>query len=439
MEIIVKDYRYDNKGRIIHTGYSKDSININTNTIYTEDENGNIASIEEKETTTNVANKVLKETKTIRNFEYKKIENKWMCTKIIENGRVKQTTKFDDFGTGRGITIDNYETTEYSYSNDGSLESKTVTTNYTDKDGTKFTTIIYKDPDDRDTHSVSNTVEDDIITRSEKIDFDYSSNIGSYTIMKKENIDENHYKCCVKQYTMDIDSDEIISESGKDYTTIEYHYRTENNGRIIDKVKYYDITTKEYTYSTVYKRYKEKLFEGYDTDCEIEELYYTSSFDIIDDTTTLIHKSKTVILEDGNVYRSCFSKNTNGEVDYYENYNFEVADDGSIRLESSESCSTNNKPYNKYSYVYYKDGNIAMITREMWETLNSKNNGENSIIDHEIFEYDEKGNAILRITESSSMRTIYSNGNKEFEIIEFEYPKCKEIFNSYYNKIIDKI
>ena len=436
MEIIVKDYRYDSKGRIIHTGYSKDSININTNIMYAEDENGNIVSIEEKETTTNAANKVLKETKNIRNFEYEKIEDKWMCTKIIENGKVKQTTKFDDFDTGRGITIDNYETTEYNYFNDGSLASKTVTTNYVDKDGTKFTTIIYKDPDNRDIHSVSNTFENDIITRSEKIDFDYSSNTGSYTIMKKENIDENHYKCYAKQYTMNIDSDEIINESGKDYTTIEDHYITEDNGCIIDKAKYYDIVTKEYTHSTVYKRYKEKLFEGYDTDCVIEELYYTDS---IDNTTTLIHKVKTVILEDGNVYRSYFNKNTNGEIDYCENYNFEVADDGSIRLESSESYSTNDKPYDKISYVYYKDGSIAMITRETLETLNSKNNGEESIISHEIFEYDEKGNVILNITESSSKRTMYSNGNKEFEIIEFGYPKCKEIFNSYYNKLMEKI
>lgn len=432
MSTITEKIRYDQKGNVISRTKVSEGLEIRDTSNITTDENGNITRIEVNSTSIDVHNPNRStQSKNVKEFEYQKVEDTWVVTKITVDGLVDSEVFFEDFGTERGICKENYKKIMYIYSDPKTPEDKKELINtktlidYTDKDGTRFVTEIDKPRDLPERSVVKEYDPTGRLIETSTIIYDTDINRSYYTISRIEK-DEEYSKVCesdagelyvetIKEYEMD-DEDKVYNE--KTYKATEAVELKTPDGVIETYFKEFDKDGKLINRG-LHKEFKKNIYGKYSN---VTRIYTAKN---IDDERSEYDMTGYVEYFPELQARSFYTKI--GEISYKTRYSFKKLSNDKIVVESLKQEDQNGTTTT--TYLYYNTGEIAMITNEFKDQDRESTN-------HIIYEYDSEGNPVLEVSEDYIKHNIFDNDKRVLTIMNTNYPISKEVFDYYYNKLL---
>lgn len=451
---VTKRIRYDSKGNIISETRSGDNnSSISTRKAIEYDENGNIASVKEITEMTRGQEKTKLSEKTTE-YKYKNFEGKWMVNKIVQNDKV--TNYFFNYKTfiasnGDSVVERRTETYNYYYYKPISIkktiyavfeltderlkeykEKKLITENFVVPDEIfnvlEVTTTIVKDKVSAEEVKICSGNTDYYcyhkkITHNE----DGASVVEDYMVKEdsddsSDNLSVKNFKSYDSIYTIDKDYNIIASERTdsflsdvqivlKDKTIIEYNIESTND-------------------QTGLKFYLKTIEED-------REYGHVKTFTITREDGEVIVEKET--LESGEVINDSYIKENieTGDKTKYTPIITEYDQFGLQWLRSMvQTTDYNTGDVHRERYLYDNLGRMVMRNLYDYSVVDGKPGTIEGCV---VYVYDEAGRVISEVTESTKTDYIYDNDRKIFEISNSGYPMAKEVFDYYYNKIVQSM
>ena len=448
--IVTKRIRYDENNNIVsERKLGEHGQFANTKKEIEYDEAGNVISIRQKvelgdPTKTNTVQDSLTE------FEYENYDGKWVLNKVVRDGRVEQQTEHrKKYIAANGDEEDDSKSSIFIYSDYVNPETNSKTlVNIISFDTYQITPEVLEVLKEKKLISP-------YITLPEKFDT-FSVQTEGYESVKEENVKVNlgstNYACYSKKTIWSENGEGSVLETYwvecEDSTESERHFKEYANQYTID-VDYNVLETTlkdDFTSDLIIRGNNyccRKIYnEAADATFYFTELTEEREYGLVD-----VH-----IATDENNEVIAKTEALNSTQKIINQIAYKIVDGEKIKLNpiATDYIKVGLQYLPERIYNEKDDGSFAeekfmydSLGRIMMKTVHHKDTIDGNVSEfegHIIYEYDHKGNCITEITENSMTRYIYDHNNRKvFSIDQVDYPQAKEIFDFFYNTVLQSI